>query len=98
MTCATVTLNLKSLKEAAIQFKGGVMMGIIEWLGVSTLYIIGCKLADKASDKNGKNKTMSNSARLSTKKGSKAGLICIARLVHKGFYCDLSRIAWLRLG
>lgn len=29
-------------------------MGIIEWAGVSILFLIGCKLADKASDKNGK--------------------------------------------
>jgi len=28
-------------------------MGIIEW-AVSILFLIGCKLADKASDKNGK--------------------------------------------
>ena len=33
-------------------------MGIIEWLGVSILFLIGCKLADKASDKDGKNKAM----------------------------------------
>ena len=28
-------------------------MGIIEWAGVSILFLIGCKLADKASDKDG---------------------------------------------
>ena len=29
-------------------------MGIIEWLGVSILFLMGCKLADKAGDKDGK--------------------------------------------
>ena len=29
-------------------------MGIIEWTGVSILFLIGCELADKASDKDGK--------------------------------------------
>jgi len=28
-------------------------MGIIEWAGVSILFLIGCKLADKASDNYG---------------------------------------------
>ena len=28
-------------------------MGTIEWLGVSILFLMGCKLADKASDKDG---------------------------------------------
>ena len=29
-------------------------MGIIEWAGVAILFLIGCELADKTSDKNGK--------------------------------------------
>ena len=29
-------------------------MGIIEWTGVSILFLMGCKLADKASDNYGK--------------------------------------------
>ena len=28
-------------------------MGIIEWAGVSILFLIGCELADKAGDKDG---------------------------------------------
>ena len=33
-------------------------MGIIEWAGVSILFLIGCKLADKASDKDGEVQTV----------------------------------------